>query len=136
MNKITIQHVPFHPTLTPKQPVKETQSKTSFLEHLQEAKQQELKISRHASERMQERNIEISKDEWQHVTSKVMEARDKGVKQPLVLLDQAALIVSAKMRPSLLQWIVRKLNLSYLQILMERLYCRQDRKGCLIPLTD
>ncbi|WP_413365502.1 TIGR02530 family flagellar biosynthesis protein [Lysinibacillus sp. 3P01SB] len=96
MNKITIQHVPFHPTLTPKQPVKETQSKTSFLEHLQEAKQQELKISRHASERMQERNIEISKDEWQHVTSKVMEARDKGVKQPLVLLDQAALIVSAK----------------------------------------
>lgn len=96
VNKITIQHVPFQPTLTPKQPVKETQSKSSFLEHLQQAKQQELKISRHASERMQERNIKISKDEWQHVTSKVLEARDKGVKQPLVLLDQAALIVSAK----------------------------------------
>lgn len=96
MNKITIQHVPFHPTLTPKQSVKESQSKSSFLEHLQQAKQQELKISRHASERMQERNIEISKGEWQLVTNKVMEARDKGVKQPLVLLDQAALIVSAK----------------------------------------
>ena len=96
VNKITIQHVPFHPTLTPKQSVKEAQSNTSFLEHLQQAKQQELKISRHASERMQERNIEISEDEWNHVTSKVMEARDKGVKQPLVLLDQAALIVSAK----------------------------------------
>jgi flagellar operon protein len=96
VNKITIQHVPFHPALTPKQPVKDAQSKSTFLEHLQQAKQQELKISRHASERMQERNIEISKDEWQHVTSRVMEARDKGVKQPLVLLDQAALIVSAK----------------------------------------
>ncbi len=96
VNKITIQHVPFHPTLTPKQPVKETQPKASFLEHLQQAKQQELKISRHASERMQERNIEISEDEWRHVANRVLEARDKGVKQPLVLLDQAALIISAK----------------------------------------
>ncbi len=95
MNKITIQHVPFHPTLKPKQPVKETAS-TSFLDHLQQATRQELKISRHASERMQERNIEITEEEWQHVTNRVLEARDKGVKQPLVLLDQAALIVSAK----------------------------------------
>ena len=95
MNKITIQHIPFHPTLTPKQPVKETAS-TSFLDHLQQATRQELKISRHASERMQERNIEISDEEWQQVTNRVLEARDKGVKQPLVLLDQAALIVSAK----------------------------------------
>ena len=95
MNKITIQHIPFHPTLTPKQPVKETAS-TSFLDHLQQATRQELKISRHASERMQERNIQISDEEWQHVTNRVLEAREKGVKQPLVLLDQAALIVSAK----------------------------------------
>ena len=94
MNKITIQHVPFHPTLTPKQNVHETQIK-SFHEHLQQA-QQELKISKHASERMQERNIEISQQEWQQITDKVFEARDKGVKQPLVLTDQAALIVSAK----------------------------------------
>ena len=94
MNKITIQHVPFHPTLTPKQNVQKTQVK-SFHEHLQQA-QQELKISKHASERMQERNIEISQQQWQQITDKVFEARDKGVKQPLVLTDQAALIVSAK----------------------------------------
>ena len=55
MNKITIQHVPFHPTLTPKQNVKATQVNT-FQEHLHQA-QQELKMSKHASERMQERNI-------------------------------------------------------------------------------
>lgn len=94
MNKITIQHVPFHPTLTSKQNVHETPIK-SFHEHLQQA-QQELKISKHASERMQERNIEISQQQWQQITDKVFEARDKGVKQPLVLTDQAALIVSAK----------------------------------------
>ncbi|WP_431030457.1 TIGR02530 family flagellar biosynthesis protein [Lysinibacillus sp. LZ02] len=94
MNKITIQHVPFRPALTPKQNVQETQVK-SFHEHFRQA-QQELKISKHASERMQERNIEISEAEWQEVTDKVFEAREKGVKQPLVLMDQAALIVSAK----------------------------------------
>ena len=94
MNKITIQHVPFHPTLTPKQHVQETPVK-SFHEHLQQA-QQELKISKHASERMQERNIEISDEQWQSLQEKVLEAQQKGIKQPLVLLDQAALIVSAK----------------------------------------
>ena len=94
MNKITIQHVPFHPTLTPKQHAKEAPVK-SFHAHLQQA-QQELKVSKHASERMQERNIEISPKEWQQITDKVFEARDKGVKQPLVLTEQAAFIVSAK----------------------------------------
>lgn len=93
MNKITIQHVPFHPNLRPA-PTPKTETK-SFLEHLQQA-HQELKISKHASERMQERNIEISEEQWQEVTEKVNEAREKGVKQPLVLMDQAALIVSAK----------------------------------------
>ncbi|WP_332648461.1 TIGR02530 family flagellar biosynthesis protein [Lysinibacillus sp. 54212] len=94
MNKITIQHVPFHPNLRPAPPTPRTE-KQSFLEHLQQA-HQELKISKHASERMQERNIEISDEQWREVTEKVNEAREKGVKQPLVIMDQAALIVSAK----------------------------------------
>lgn len=94
MNKITIQHVPFHPTLAPKQIVQEKPVK-SFQEHFRQV-QQELKISKHASERMQERNIEITEVEWQEVTNKVFEALTKGVKQPLVLMEQAALIISAK----------------------------------------
>lgn len=94
MNKITIQHVPFHPNLRSTPTTSKTEKK-SFCEYLQQANQ-ELKISKHASERMQERNIEISDQQWQEVTNKVNEAREKGVKQPLVLMDQAALIVSAK----------------------------------------
>lgn len=93
VNKITIQHVPFHPPLTPKQATAGV--KKTFAEHFQVA-QQELKISKHASERMQKRGIEISESEWQQVTERVLEARQKGVKQPLVLLEQAALVVSAK----------------------------------------
>ena len=56
----------------------------------------ELKISKHASERLAERNIHISDAEWAHVTEKVNEAKMKGIKESLVLMDQAALIVSAK----------------------------------------
>lgn len=96
MNKFSIHRVPLQPTIRQSQstPIK---PQNSFLTHLQEATQkQELKVSKHANERLVERNIEISEQEWQVVSDKVFEARSKGVKQSLVLMDQAALIVSAK----------------------------------------
>ena len=98
VNRINIQHVPFHPAIqsTTNNNVKQSTNTKSFVEHLKAATTEPLKISKHASERMQERNIEISDVEWQQLTDKVYEAQQKGVKQPLVLLDQAALIVSAK----------------------------------------
>ncbi len=98
MHRIGIQHVPLQPTIQPNQNKKQSvEPKQSFIEHLQNAtNSQELKISKHANERLLERNINISDQEWQTVTDKVFEARSKGVNQPLVLMDQAALIVSAK----------------------------------------
>lgn len=95
LNKIAIQHVPFHPPLHKANQVKSNDAKT-FIDYLQDATSAQLKISKHASERMQERNIEISNEDWQLVTNKVIEAKQKGIQQPLILLDQAALIVSAK----------------------------------------
>lgn len=96
MDKFLIHRVPLHPSIRQTQPTP-LQSKQSFKAHLQEAtNQQELKVSKHAHERIVERNIAISEQEWQVVSDKVFEAHSKGVKQPLVLMDQAALIVSAK----------------------------------------
>lgn len=60
------------------------------------AAQTELKISKHASERMKERNIEITEQLWQTIGEKVHEARKKGVTDSLVVLNKAALLVSAK----------------------------------------
>lgn len=100
MHRIGIQHVPFQPKaiqtkVKPKQI--ELNIKQSFAEQLQSASNAlQLKISKHANERLLERNITISEQEWQKVTDKVNEARSKGVNQPLVLMDQAALIISAK----------------------------------------
>ncbi|MFY0517145.1 TIGR02530 family flagellar biosynthesis protein [Lysinibacillus sphaericus] len=96
MDKFSIHRVPLHPTIRQTQPTP-VRSQQSFSAHLQEAtKQQELKVSKHAHERIIERNIAITEQEWQVVSDKVFEAHSKGVKQPLVLMDQAALIVSAK----------------------------------------
>lgn len=98
MNRVNIQHIPYHPPIQPtgKQNYSSQVSKQSFIDHLKTATIEQLKISKHASERLNERNISISDREWQQITEKVFEAKDKGVKQPLVLLEQAALIVSAK----------------------------------------
>ena len=97
MNRLNIQHIPYHPPLNPTVKTNTSQvSKQSFIEHFKQATDQTLKISKHATERLEDRNITISEDEWQEITEKVFEAKNKGVNQPLVILDQAALIVSAK----------------------------------------
>ena len=45
---------------------------------------------------MQLRDISITESEWDLISNKVNEAKSKGVNQPLVLLDHAALIISAR----------------------------------------
>lgn len=98
MNRIGIQHLPLQPTVqVPPTNTASPKFKQSFVSHLQEVtSNRELKISKHANERLTERNIQISEQEWRVVSDKVFEARAKGVNQPLVLMEQAALIVSAK----------------------------------------
>lgn len=70
----------------------------SFAEHLKTAIESEnrLTVSKHAQERLKERNIYISQDHWAKIEEKVSEAKKKGITDSLVLLNNAALIVSAK----------------------------------------
>ena len=98
MDKINLHRIPSQPFVRQGQPSKIAQSpQQSFLDHLNKAVQPaELKISKHASERLAERNIHISETEWAHITDKVNEAKSKGIKESLVLMEQAALIISAK----------------------------------------
>lgn len=57
---------------------------------------QELKVSKHAKERLIERNITISETQWQNISEKLTEAKQKGVTDSLVVTDEAALLVSTK----------------------------------------
>ena len=98
MDKLNLHRIPSQPFVRQGQPSKIAQSpQQSFRDHLNKAVQPaELKISKHASERLAERNIHISETEWAHITDKVNEAKSKGIKESLVLMEQAALIISAK----------------------------------------
>ncbi|MBM7579862.1 TIGR02530 family flagellar biosynthesis protein [Jeotgalibacillus terrae] len=94
-----MEHIRFNPIHTPPAaPVKKQIKQSGFADKLQQVIEGELKFSRHANERLTARNIEITPDQWQRVTDKVNEADSKGVKDSLVLLEQAALIVSIKNR--------------------------------------
>lgn len=55
-----------------------------------------LTISKHAQERIEQRGIDINADRWKRIERKVTEAKSMGVNDSLVLLQDAALIVSAK----------------------------------------
>ncbi len=57
-----------------------------------------LKVSGHAQTRLQSRNIELGKAEWDRVLSGVDRAAQKGSRDSLVLLDDVALLVSVKNR--------------------------------------
>jgi flagellar operon protein len=96
MNRINIHPVPFQPNI---QNLKQQSSANSskFAHYLGTFTNNEtIKVSKHANERMQLRDISITESEWDLISNKVNEAKSKGVNQPLVLLDHAALIVSAR----------------------------------------
>ncbi|MEC2076974.1 TIGR02530 family flagellar biosynthesis protein [Metabacillus fastidiosus] len=70
--------------------------KQSFKTVLHEVQKEQLKISKHAQERLIGRKIDISTEQWNSIEQKVQEAHKKGVNDSLVIINDAALIISAK----------------------------------------
>ncbi|MCX7841525.1 MAG: flagellar biosynthesis protein [Clostridia bacterium] len=58
----------------------------------------ELKLSKHAEMRLQMRNINLSREQKERISSAVAKAEQKGVKDSLVLMDEIALVVNTKSR--------------------------------------
>lgn len=88
---------PIAPALPKDQYIKTTgvkKGEISFKDIFQQEKS--LNISKHAAERMKERNIQFSNQEWQSIQEKVMEAKQKGVTDALVVVDGSAMVVSVK----------------------------------------
>lgn len=54
-----------------------------------------VKISKHAQKRMDERNIHLSQEQLTTLNNKLDEAKQKGVKDSLVLVGNSALVVNA-----------------------------------------
>ncbi|CBK74810.1 flagellar operon protein [Butyrivibrio fibrisolvens 16/4] len=54
----------------------------------------ELKFSKHATQRLDDRNIELTKEQSQRLEEGVMKASEKGITDSLVLVDTLAFIVN------------------------------------------
>ena len=101
MERTFLHRVPSQPiTSTYKQKTNTNVQKpsASFSSQLEKAIQggTDIVVSRHAKVRMEQRGISISSQTWEKIGEKVNEAKSKGVQDSLVLLKDAALIVSAK----------------------------------------
>ena len=59
-------------------------------------KQTELKFSKHALERLQSRNIKLTKEDISKINDAVNKAAEKGVKEALIIMGSTALVTSIK----------------------------------------
>lgn len=55
-----------------------------------------IKISKHAQKRLSERKIEIADEKWAELQEKMLEAKNKGIVDSLVVMEKATLIVNTK----------------------------------------
>jgi len=79
-------------------PVAPKRTETSDSPDFSAILQDRLKVSGHAQTRMQSRNIDLDSAQWNRVMDGVDRASAKGAKESLVLVDNAALVVSVKNR--------------------------------------
>lgn len=78
------------------------QSNVSFQEILKQTKDasstSELKFSKHAAMRMEDRNIKLSDEQNERLESGVTKASEKGINESLVMVDSLAFIVNVPNR--------------------------------------
>ena len=72
------------------------QSFAEILEQKKIAEKGELKFSKHASERLVSRNIDLSESQKERLNHAVKAAQAKGIKESLVMMDNLAFIVNVK----------------------------------------
>ena len=77
-----------------------SKAQLSFQEALSTASRkqetQNLKFSKHANERLATRNINLSEDQMERLESGTTKAREKGIRESLVMVDDLAFIVNIK----------------------------------------
>lgn len=71
-------------------------SQLTFNQVLDRELGRELKFSKHAQQRLQDRNITLSSEDLEKIQNAVGKAREKGARDSLILMDQLALVVSVK----------------------------------------
>jgi flagellar operon protein len=72
----------------------------SFQQVLEKTKNQTetqgLRFSKHASQRLQSRNIDLSENQMERLEQGTTKAREKGIRESLIMVDDLAFIVNVK----------------------------------------
>lgn len=76
-------------------PAKEQESFRSVLE-AQIKSESRVEFSRHAMERVAQRNVDVSSQTMERLNQGVKMAEEKGLKEPLILVDSTAYLVNVK----------------------------------------
>ena len=66
----------------------------SFEEILQKQQTGEIKFSKHAANRLNDRNIELTSEQLERLSDWTRKAGEKGIRESLVLVDELAFIVN------------------------------------------
>ncbi|WP_249869780.1 TIGR02530 family flagellar biosynthesis protein [Oceanobacillus saliphilus] len=91
-----IHQVPQHALQYPSQARQKQHVTSRNFKDVLAGEQQPLKISKHATQRLTERNIHIGDRQWQKIGEKMQQAKLKGVTDSLVVMNNAALLVNTK----------------------------------------
>ena len=83
---------------TGKKGVSEGLDFTKVLEQTREKKESDSNVtfSKHANERLESRNINLSKDQMVRLNKGIMQAKEKSINESLVMMDNIAFIVNVK----------------------------------------
>ncbi|TCK97895.1 flagellar operon protein [Natranaerovirga hydrolytica] len=83
---------------TTKQSSIQLKTKTSSFDALLKAeldtKTEGLKFSKHANERLEKRNIELSTNQIRRLEDSLLKANEKGIKESLVLMDNISFVIN------------------------------------------
>ena len=82
--------------LKPEKTTESNKETVSFQDVLNEKVKQEVKFSKHAIGRLENRNIELSEDQLERLNQGVGQARTKQIQESLVMMDNLAFIVNVK----------------------------------------
>lgn len=76
----------------------DTDTQLSFREILNEkaAQSTDVRFSKHANQRLESRNITLSKEQMERLNHGVSRARDKSINESLVMMDDLAFIVNVR----------------------------------------
>lgn len=93
---IRLKQVPIQQTVQiPNKSTNQTQERKADFKNILQSKEQVI-ISKHAVNRMKDRNIHLNENQLNKLSEKMTEASKKDVKESVVLTKDAAFIVSVK----------------------------------------